>query len=296
MLLLGNETNESRDWLDEIAPVPRLVGAGVFREGVINPWRIIADHELFMFRNGEARLVIDGQDYSCCGPCFVIIPPGLQHISYCMSEETELFWAHFAWIAPQVPTRRETIHDPFMQLDMLCNLGPEMLPNQVLHGPFNSAAPFELHRQVQRSLQTKDLRRHRLARGIFLSELLELLEPSTKETVRVNRSEVLANSTRDCLTAIASQPFDQTPLIKDALEELGTSYFHQVRIFKEIFGMSPQAYIAMLRIERIKALLLDTDLSIKVIATRLGYHDFGYFSRFFSRQVGESPSVYRKTR
>lgn len=59
-------------------------------------------------------------------------------------------------------------------------------------------------------------------------------------------------------------------------------------------GLSVGAYIRSRVIVQAKRLLVYTSMSAKEIAYSLGYNDYAYFSRFFSRQVGVSPSVYAK--
>ena len=72
---------------------------------------------------------------------------------------------------------------------------------------------------------------------------------------------------------------------------VSTAYFR--RIFNEIHAMSPKDYICSLRIDRAKALLANSTLSILEVALECGYSDPCYFSRDFHKRVGISPSVYR---
>jgi YesN/AraC family two-component response regulator len=43
-----------------------------------------------------------------------------------------------------------------------------------------------------------------------------------------------------------------------------------------------------------KELLTTTDLSIKEIATKVGFKKTDYFSRLFKKEYGKSPSAYLK--
>ena len=54
------------------------------------------------------------------------------------------------------------------------------------------------------------------------------------------------------------------------------------------------AYIISLRIDRASRELLNTDFSIKRIALESGFRDSSALSRVFHRQVGVSPSEYRR--
>jgi len=72
------------------------------------------------------------------------------------------------------------------------------------------------------------------------------------------------------------------------------SPYHFARIFKDRTGMSPIAYLARIRMDNAKQLLLSTDLAVKEIAARVGYQDPHYFSRAFAKDEGVPPSAYRR--
>ena len=73
----------------------------------------------------------------------------------------------------------------------------------------------------------------------------------------------------------------------------GVSEAHFARSFKQVFGVPPHRYLLTRRIERAKALLRDTDLSITEIAFRTGWESLGTFGRVFRDVTGESPSAIR---
>ncbi len=76
--------------------------------------------------------------------------------------------------------------------------------------------------------------------------------------------------------------------------ECGLSETHFRRCFFAAFGMSPIAYRTSLRIERAKDLLLSSYYSIGEISSMTGFSDISFFSRFFTRHTGISPSAYRR--
>lgn len=59
--------------------------------------------------------------------------------------------------------------------------------------------------------------------------------------------------------------------------------------FKRAFGISPQALITMLRLERARTLLA-ANLAVKDVAHMVGYNDPLYFSRVFKSHTGVSPT------
>lgn len=63
--------------------------------------------------------------------------------------------------------------------------------------------------------------------------------------------------------------------------------------FKTKLGTSPIDYLISLRIQLAKQLLSETKLSIQKIAEKCGFENSYYFSNFFKKRTGLSPSFYR---
>jgi transcriptional regulator GlxA family with amidase domain len=73
----------------------------------------------------------------------------------------------------------------------------------------------------------------------------------------------------------------------------GVSEAHFARSFKDAFGVPPHRYLLTRRIERAKALLRDTDMTIIDIMMETGWQSLGTFGRVFRDITGESPTELR---
>jgi len=286
----------SRQWLDQISPLPRSCGYRLYGKGVINPWRVIFDHELFMFADGDAVMQVGQQRLDCRHGCFVIIPPGVRHISHARSRQVMVHWTHFDWLANSSDPSMSALMSFTQRQPLLERPPPAIVPPQLLHATLaEPESLLALHRRFydQANFSTS-MRRRRSSRGLFLSVLLELLEPD--QTIARNRMDAnaIAERAREMLTDMANQPFDQAPPVQQALLKLGLSYAHQARLFRQCFNMSPAQYVARLRIDAIKARLQDDRHRISEIAANLGFNDLAYFSRFFHTHSGCSPRQYRQ--
>ncbi|MAE33700.1 MAG: transcriptional regulator [Oceanospirillaceae bacterium] len=83
-----------------------------------------------------------------------------------------------------------------------------------------------------------------------------------------------------------------------SIDELGKQFGFGVRNFKRRFkeatGHTPLTYIQTLRVEKAKALLESTRMNFEAITMQVGYEDTNSFRRLFSKQVGLTPTFYRK--
>ncbi|HEX2185183.1 MAG TPA: AraC family transcriptional regulator, partial [Chloroflexota bacterium] len=76
----------------------------------------------------------------------------------------------------------------------------------------------------------------------------------------------------------------------------GAAHLHPAyfaTVFRRVAGVAPLHYVARYRLDRVRDLLLSTDLSIAEIAQRTGFGDAYYLSRVFRRTAGMSPRSFR---
>ena len=67
-----------------------------------------------------------------------------------------------------------------------------------------------------------------------------------------------------------------------------------IRYFRESLGTTPNAYIIQYKMDKAREILASfPNMTVKEVAQELGFEDQGYFSRVFTRVVGESPTSYR---
>ncbi len=74
---------------------------------------------------------------------------------------------------------------------------------------------------------------------------------------------------------------------------IGLSYSHFRKLFREQTGHPPNNYLISCRLQALATDLLFTNKSIKQLAVELGYHEVGYLSRLFRNRYGMGPRAYR---
>ncbi|GAB5562441.1 MAG: DNA-binding transcriptional regulator [Synoicihabitans sp.] len=82
--------------------------------------------------------------------------------------------------------------------------------------------------------------------------------------------------------------------VRDLLGVVSVSRRILEQRFERAVGHSPHAEIVATRINRVKQLLLETDLSLETIAARTGFEHPEYLTVMFKREVGEPPGRFRR--
>lgn len=71
------------------------------------------------------------------------------------------------------------------------------------------------------------------------------------------------------------------------------SRFYYIKIFKQVYGVTPRQYLRDLRISKAKE-LLKNGLSVTQVCYDVGYESLPTFSAAFKRGTGYSPKAYQK--
>ena len=74
---------------------------------------------------------------------------------------------------------------------------------------------------------------------------------------------------------------------------LGVTADHLARICRKVTGQSAVELLHERMMLEARRLLAYTPMTVSEVAQQLGYHDPAYFTKFFTRQVGDTPTAYR---
>ena len=76
-------------------------------------------------------------------------------------------------------------------------------------------------------------------------------------------------------------------------QKLGYDYAYLSATFSNVKGITIKKYLMLQRLERVKTLIKQDDLSLKEISYRLQYSSVAHLSAQFKRITGNTPSNYR---
>jgi AraC family transcriptional regulator len=85
------------------------------------------------------------------------------------------------------------------------------------------------------------------------------------------------------------------PTIAELAQQCGLSSGYFSRAFRQTTGVTPHRWLIQKRVERARALLLQSALGLADIAVICGFVDQSHFTRVFARFEGDSPGRWRLT-
>jgi AraC-like DNA-binding protein len=314
----------SQDWLGRAAPSLNLGWRGRWPGGTVEPWRLLYDHELVVFQQGECRVTIadappadagpvrrdaqgrphwhavsgaeaaalavpaPGTTYDCPAGTFLIIPPDTPHLTLVGAKPTVRACIHFDWLADGAPPTPVCTVPPERPDPALVKQAPAWAPSGVLHGQVRlTRAVDDLLDTFFRRWNTRRVDERLACRGTMLELLVRLLGDT--EATQAPATHDLAHAVKDRLDRNLADP----RALPELLADLDRSYEHCCRVFAATYGVPPLRYLTTARIEQAKHLLRQPRAEVAAVARSVGYADAAYFSRVFRDQVGISPRRFR---
>lgn len=222
-------------------------------------------NRVYIVLDGEASLFNDTENIIMKPNNIYIIPANHEYSCRC-DEYMEKFFFHFtATIIPQK--------------DLLSNVG------RIVAIPV-SDDEINLLRQM---LYSENIKSALFLQNYIRSLILQIIEPSAdkiENDIAVYRKyEKLYKYIEDNLYADIS--------VAEVCRHIGFSQTYIGQKFKADTGSTIKQYITSAIIERLRYLLLVTNLSISDIAKELRFDSESYCSKFFKKHMGISPSEYR---
>jgi AraC-like DNA-binding protein len=104
-----------------------------------------------------------------------------------------------------------------------------------------------------------------------------------------------AAATRDDVAAQLAELACTPMSVQDYASELGLTVKELREAVRRTTGSTPHELVLTTRLSSAKVLLAEEDLSVAVVARRVGYDDPAYFTRLFTARVGMSPGAFRRS-
>ena len=130
--------------------------------------------------------------------------------------------------------------------------------------------------------------------------IIQLLSVFAQYLTDYASRQVLASANEEPAAVVSAKQFVQTHVeepiaLAQVARHVNVSRFHFCKLFKRGTGMTLTEYVARVRVEKAKTLLVDSSLRISEVVYAAGFGSIPQFNSVFKRIVGMPPTEYRET-
>lgn len=243
----------------------------------IRPHRHDDFFQFLYLESGSCKALLGTLETQVAPPALLTVPPRVRH-GFRFAEETQglvitLLKSHLS-VAP------DRLSDGLS--------APQSLPLP----PESPDAAYLVETLRRLSAEFAERRPNRDAlMAAYISLLLQLTARLCHErTATADRGQ----NRLDRLTGLIHRHFRDHRPVSFYAAELGLSLTHLNRVVKAATGRAPSELIAAKLLDEAKRDLIFSRAPIQEISYRLGFSDPAYFSRFFVKQTGQPPLVWRR--
>lgn len=287
--------------LQEINPYIRVCRYTETHPGWSLIERIIYDHQLVLVVKGVGETIVGGKSYkSSPGDCY-LIKPGVVH-SFIASDNNpyDMLVVHFDFFYER--DRNFWPHKKF-HLEEGSDVPEKHLLRDVPmfestifpdHLPIDNYSAVEVLMRRMIDIYGSEAPGKELLLKAYLLEILFTVYSVLKENKSSNITDPGFEKIKKAFDYI-NENYPQKINVQElaALCSLSTNYF--AGIFKTQTGYAPNEYIIRLRIDKAKQLLAKSHSTVSEISEKVGFGDIHYFSYYFKKIEGMSPSQYRQS-
>lgn len=206
------------------------------------------------------------QYFAKMGDIVIYRPDEPQEFTYVKSDITHNYWIHFAGTSAKSMMEKlelENIHIIHMPNAPIAETVEEMMKEINKNSPFsNEINVGSLYKMLSKIAQFNASKKK-------IPKIEEIIEE-----IRLNYIEDTTNA--------------------EYAHRCGLSVPHFLRLFKQETGTTPINFKLNLRIEDAQEIFETTNTSVSEVSKIVGFNDQFYFSRYFKKITGYSPSEYRK--
>lgn len=274
---------QATDWLH----CERIAERSRRHDWEIRPHRHAVLVQILHIEQGSAEAWIDGTRTALAGPCVLLLPPLVPH-GFVFAPAIDgtvltVLEQHLARLLAPQPTLAALLAAPRLQHWPAGDRQAQALADAVatVRAEFRSTAPWR-----------------ELALDAALVQLLVGLARSLPpEPAPAGGGAALAGARAlahvQRLRALVEQRYRQQPTLAVLAQALGITPTQLNRVCHQVLGHSALGVLHGRLLLEAQRDLAYTTLSVKQIALGLGFADAGYFSRFFRRHTGQTPSAWR---
>jgi AraC-like DNA-binding protein len=260
----------------------------------IHSKRVIDSFEIIIGVRGAAYIQQEDERYELTPGKVLLLAPGREHRGFRFSKgETSFYWLHFKCSSEfNILNEREAGEHI---TPVKTNPYFSKLNDSVLFPYFSSPSDIEkisiLFRQLLHMTNTSYYTSFG-ADYVTTLLLVELTQEFLTDRMK-NEDSYIKDSKFSSILEWIRINLDKGITVNEIAEKFNYNRDYVSRIFKKNLGVSTKKYINGLKILKAKELLFQTNLTIKEVAYKVGFHDERYFMKLFKEYENITPTEYR---
>ena len=281
--LYGEPRQPGAQDLGDLLHVESIAQRSRLHDWEIRPHRHENLFQILVIRAGGVTALLDGVERSLAGPCVVTVPSLAAH-GFRFTEEVDgLVFTIVAQQVQRLTAEDAAWHEAVWQLRAV-GLPAEGSGAQHLHD-----AALALRDELQGHAPWRHLAVDAALRRLLLA--LARTAPGAIWPGGQAASAALRHVQR--LRELVDAQYRQQPAVGALAGQLGITPTQLNRVCRQVLGHSALGVLHARLLLEAQRDLAYTTMSIKQIGLALGFTDAGYFTRFFQRGAGCTPSAWR---
>jgi len=281
----------------------QLISSGklVAKEEFIHPNRILDTFVILVGLRGNIYITQDDREYVLSPNKFLILFPGHHHFGSrpCESDNGEVsyYWCHFKLTdnSFRLLTEDEMSQRFFLEQHRKSNILSSLSDYYLLpeFGTLYSSDRIMLIFNQLLDIAYRDTYSPQIANYVLSLLAMEISQEFYNQH---EGSRMISDKTHYNLLEIMqwiSLHYDEDPSVKDIANLFNYNADYLSTAFKRHTGLSLVRYINKTKIAAAKKLLLSSNLSIRDIAAKSGFHDDKHFMKVFKQLEEVTPTQYR---
>lgn len=235
--------------------------------------RVLQEYQINYITEGEGIMETRKARYNIRSGSIILLHPNLWHRYKPVKEK--------GWFEHYIGFRGELAEKLIQSSDILKNMN-------MLYVGFHESLLRDFNEVI---FETKNERPgyHQICSGLIIHILGQII------SLEKNKNFVHTTLERDIQKAclILRQNYTENINIEKIANDLNVDYSKFRKAFRKYTGLSPMQYHMSLRMKQAAYLLINSDLSIKEVASELGFCSQYYFTKLFKGKMKKTPSRYR---
>jgi len=239
--------------------------------------------QVIFVRSGHGVMNLEGSSVPFTGPCVLLLPTECVHgLDYEMDVDRWVVTIEVAYLT-QVNSK---LHE-FIQLWA----APRMIP--LSYAEQSASEFFGLIQRLEQELESKTIGHIIGTEALLTSLLLMLVRGVQLEQIDNDGATRHEIRVADRFRELIEQHYRQNLALQDYASMMAVSLVQLRAACASATGHSPTKMIHARIITEAKRNLIFGDMAVEQVAFSLGFADAAYFTRFFRKEVGQTPSQFR---